>query len=170
MRTRKGFTIVEVSLVVAIGGLILVGALVAVPNLLRLARDSQRKTDMEKLVSALKKYQTNNNRGALPDINNLTEWNDFYHNFLGDNFADPNEPNYRIIISNCTSSLGTTCGQVTNTGFGASLFNSEFPNGYVMFVMTSAKCQDNDPIRSSNQRKFAVLYRLETNDLFCLDG
>lgn len=160
MRLKKGFTIVEVSLVVAIGGLILVGALIAVPNLLRLTRDSQRKTDMEKVVSALKKYQTNNNRGALPTN---TEWSSFITDFLGSDFLDPNGVDYDLVLLECGSSQGDDCNSVDG-------YDDVFPNEYRVLVVTGAKCEDNAPVGSSNQRKFAVLYRLETNDLFCLEG
>ena len=158
MRLKKGFTIVEVSLVVAIGGLILVGALIAVPNLLRTSRDAQRKTDMETLVSAIKKYQTNNNRGALPE-----NWSEFRSDFLSD-FADPNGYDYTLDVFNCNKAADVSCSTT-----GHSL-DGLFPNDYKMFVVVGAKCKDNSPVGSSNQRKFAVLYRLETNDLFCLEG
>ena len=175
MRLKKGFTIVEVSLVVAIGGLILVGALIAVPNLLRTSRDAQRKTDMETLVSAIKKYQTNNNRGALP-VSTASEWVEFMHSFLS-NFIDPDGNNYQPNPYSCynITTPDTTCNDIRNVfgGGGKQDFSSNvtFPNGHKMFVVIGAKCgDDNKPVKSSSDRKFAVIYVLEVNDLFCIDG
>ena len=62
---RKGFTIIETSLVLAIAGLILVMVFIALPALQRQQRDTKRKDDTMLFVQAIKKYQQNN-RGALP--------------------------------------------------------------------------------------------------------
>ena len=177
MRLKKGFTIVEVSLVVAIGGLILVGALIAVPHLLRLTRDSQRKTDMETLVSAIKKYQTNNNRGALPATK--ADWDSFKSDFLPGDFSDPSGRKYAINMYTCdgVTDPGTVCdvysgGKLKNKFSNAYLTRfKDFPNNYIMPVIVGAKCgDDNKPVKSSSDRKFAVIYVLEVNDLFCIDG
>ena len=197
MRTRKGFTIVEVSLVVAIGGLILLTALIAVPSLTRIAKDSQRKTDMETLVAAIKKYQTNNNRGALPKISGgsdkyslkwdsdlnpgkTDEWDSFYKNFLGKDFVDPDGTQYWLIVGECgASKVGNECSNMLSSmSFTGSVGpghiqpskTAKFPNGYSILVALGAKCDDNIPVGSSSPRSFAVFYTLESNDLFCLDG
>ena len=57
---EAGFTIIEVSLVLAIAGLIFLMVLIALPALQRSSRDTQRKEDISALVSAVKKYQSNN--------------------------------------------------------------------------------------------------------------
>lgn len=67
----RGFTIVETSLVLAIGGLILAMVFIALPSLQRSQRDTQRKADIEHLISEIKNYQTNNN-GTLPKLNDAT--------------------------------------------------------------------------------------------------
>jgi len=62
----KGFTIIEVVLVLAIAALIFLIVFLAVPALQRSQRDTQRRTDAGRLLTYLSNYQSNN-RGALPD-------------------------------------------------------------------------------------------------------
>ena len=62
---KKGFTIIEVVLVLAIGGLIMMMALVALPGLQRSQRDTARREDMLRLVTFFQNYQSNN-RSRLP--------------------------------------------------------------------------------------------------------
>ena len=65
---KKGFTIAEVALVIAIGGLIFLMAMLALPGLRASQRDAERREDVMFLVGKIKDYQSNN-RGALPSTN-----------------------------------------------------------------------------------------------------
>lgn len=121
---RKGFTVIEVVLVLAIAGLIFAMAFIALPALQRNQRDAQRRDDMATFVDALKKFQTNN-RGALPtyisgpghsddnspahvkvsrneiDYNKVydgVEWKDFYRNYLKESFMDPSGAGYDLMV------------------------------------------------------------------------
>ena len=62
---KKGFTIIEVVLVLAIAGLIFLMVFLALPALQRSQRDTQRKNDASRLRAAVTDY-TSNNRGKLP--------------------------------------------------------------------------------------------------------
>jgi prepilin-type N-terminal cleavage/methylation domain-containing protein len=64
-KRKEGFTIIEVMIVLAIAGLILLIVFLAVPALQRSARNTQRKNDVSSLLSALSEY-TDNNNGTLP--------------------------------------------------------------------------------------------------------
>lgn len=64
--STKGFTIIEVLIVLAIAGLILLIVFLAVPALQRSARNTQRKNDVAAVASAVANYISNNN-GVLPD-------------------------------------------------------------------------------------------------------
>ena len=68
IKTKKGFTIIEVVLVLAIAGLIFLMVFVALPQLQRSQRDTQRRQDLSRVVTALVQYQTNNRtkRNNLP--------------------------------------------------------------------------------------------------------
>ena len=66
----KGFTIIEVVLVLAIAGLIFLMVFVALPALQRSQRDAQRKNDMSLFVDALNRYAANN-RGRYPGVTDV---------------------------------------------------------------------------------------------------
>lgn len=69
--SKKGFTIIEVVLVLAIAGLIFLMVFIALPALQRSQRDTQRSNDISRLSSALTQYQSNN-RGAIPTLPETT--------------------------------------------------------------------------------------------------
>ena len=65
-KTKKGFTIIEVVLVLAIAGLIFMMVFLALPALQRSQRDTQRRDDMARFQAQIANYQTNN-RGQVPN-------------------------------------------------------------------------------------------------------
>ncbi len=64
-RGQRGFTIIEVLIVLAIAGLILVVVLVAVPQLYRNQRDTARRDVLARVSTELLAYSSNNN-GVYP--------------------------------------------------------------------------------------------------------
>ena len=64
-KNGKGFTIIEVVLVLAIAGLIFLMVFIALPALQRNQRDTQRRGDAATFMSQLESYATNN-RGSYP--------------------------------------------------------------------------------------------------------
>jgi prepilin-type N-terminal cleavage/methylation domain-containing protein len=62
---KQGFTIIEVLIVLAIAGLIILIVFLAVPALQRNSRNTQYKNDAASLLSAASEF-TNNNNGKLP--------------------------------------------------------------------------------------------------------
>ena len=66
-KTNPAFTIIEVVLVLAIAGLIFLMVFIALPALQRNQRDTQRKNDIGRVLTAVQKYQANN-RGNMPSI------------------------------------------------------------------------------------------------------
>ncbi len=62
---QKGFTIIEVLIVLAIAGLILLIVFLAVPALQRNSRNTQLKTDVQNVLGGISEYQSNNN-GKMP--------------------------------------------------------------------------------------------------------
>lgn len=64
-KDQKGFTIIEVLIVLAIAGLIMVVVFLAVPNLQRSQRNNARKSDANNLLQNLSEYIGNAN-GSLP--------------------------------------------------------------------------------------------------------
>lgn len=64
-KRQEGFTIIEVLIVLAIAGLILLVVFLAVPALQRNSRNTQRQNDVAGLLGGMSEY-VNNNNGSLP--------------------------------------------------------------------------------------------------------
>ncbi len=186
---KHGFTIIEVSLVLAIAGLILVMAFIAVPTLQRQARDAKRKEDTMTFLQALKKYQQNN-RGQLPKISydndgvdmissivnfklydNMNTWFDsppenipwvkFYNDYLGDNFTNPNGTKYSFYIQNIDEcgSLESWCYDYISTEVSENGFDERVADFY---IFPSSNCENGQPVKTSNSRNLAIVTLLES--------
>ena len=111
---KKGFTIIEVVLVLAIAGLIFLMVFLALPALQRSQRDTQRKNDASRLRAAVTDY-TSNNRGALPWTGNTLDRN-FIGNYVTVNdsrFNDPSTNNsYTVTPSTGPHAAPTTLGNM----------------------------------------------------------
>lgn len=110
--TKKGFTIIEVVLVLAIAGLIFLMVFIALPALQRSQRDGQREQDLSRFMSQVNSYQSNN-RGAVPAAN-TSALNSFVSNYLeagDDEFVDPSGSPYTF-PSPGTSSAPSEPGQI----------------------------------------------------------
>lgn len=70
-KSNQGFTIIEVLIVLAIAGLILLIVFLAVPSLQRNSRNTQYKNDAASLLAAASEF-TNNNQGTIPTTANAT--------------------------------------------------------------------------------------------------
>ena len=175
---EKGFTIIEVVLVLGIAGLIFMMIFVALPTLQRNGRDAQRREDLTDFINAIKKYQ-GNNRGALPGTTNtLTEvtgadtsgatansWAGFYRDYLPSPFNDPSGSEYGLIATMCNAS--TIGGQCTGAAFNMiENLKDGSAKGFIN-VIVQATCDGQDIVGSSNPRKFAVLYKLEGGGIYC---
>jgi prepilin-type N-terminal cleavage/methylation domain-containing protein len=98
---EKGFTIIEVVLVLAIAGLIFLMVFVALPSLQRGQRDAQRKQDLSRVSVQLTNYLSST-RGSVP--NSAESLGTFVTGFLkgttntlaGDDYKDPNGNNYSV--------------------------------------------------------------------------
>lgn len=78
-KNNKGFTIIEVMIVLAIAGLILLIVFLAVPALQRNSRNTQRKNDVQNLLAAVSTYESNN-AGQIPTaISQLSDYNPGYY-------------------------------------------------------------------------------------------
>jgi prepilin-type N-terminal cleavage/methylation domain-containing protein len=148
----KGFTIIEVVLVLAIAGLIFLVVFLALPALQRGQRDSQRKTDLSKLMSQVTAYQSNN-QGALPYGN----WTTFRSSYLTANstpFADPS-----------SGSDYTITQQTSTTGAGAP---SAITAGNI-WVYPGLNCNNGGPTGTpvTTSRNFAAIIHQEQGGYFC---
>jgi prepilin-type N-terminal cleavage/methylation domain-containing protein len=106
-RKEKGFTIIEVVLVLAIAGLIFLMVFIALPALQRSQRDTQRKNDLSRMITQITSYSSNN-RGAVPTAANfslattgfITKYLGGAGNVTGSDYLDPTEgTGYTAVIN-----------------------------------------------------------------------
>ena len=150
---KRGFTIIEVSLVLAIAGLIFVMIFVALPALQGGQRDAKRKEDIIVFLEKVKAYQ-NNNRGALPDF----EDSSFVEQYLGDKFRDPDGNSYIVTKAETCNSNNTVCMSTPPTQMD-----------HTLHIFKGATCSSENARPSSNPKNIAVLYRLERSGIYCAD-
>ena len=86
-RNRGGFTIIEVVLVLAIAGLIFLMVFIALPALQRGQRNTQRKNDLSRFVTAVSQYQANNSNktpfSGLLELWKVDDTNGNWHSWHG---------------------------------------------------------------------------------------
>lgn len=152
---NKGFTIIEVVLVLAIAGLIFLVVFLALPALQRGQRDSQRKSDLGKFMSQVTAYQSNN-QGVLPA--DASAWGTFINNYLtvgGTAFADPSSgaayalPSTGGLNNNAPSTpVSVTAGQIK--------------------VYLNSKCGGTNGVETNTgTRNFAAIIYQEQGGFFC---
>lgn len=166
---QRGFTIIEVVLVLGIAGLIFLMVFIALPALQRSQRDAARRDDILVFLRKVKDYQTNN-RGALPTGNGDSiergtasgvDWAGFYHDYLEENFADPNGSSYVLSVATCgVNSAGAKCTNMLSD-------TTVFPNDYKLTIFKGATCSGSDAVATNNPRKIAVQYELEGGGVIC---
>lgn len=179
--SKKGFTIIEVVLVLAIAGLIFLMVFVALPALQRSQRDTARRNDLARVDTSLVQYQTNNQgTNAGSNLPVTGSWG-------GGTTAS-------YFDSSCTSSACKFIREYMNSGsgnatknefqdpdgtyYGMSIINSnttwpfKYPGGdamdHIIYILSGAKC-DGDKAVSDTPRHFAILYRLEGAGTYCID-
>ena len=142
---QKGFTIIEVVLVLAIAALIFLMVFIALPALQRNQRDTQRRSDVGRFASQVQQYSTNNN-GAIPSQAQLTT---FLNNYLKANageFKDPKSGN--------AYAVRYQTGSPTADGS--------------IFYAAGAKCNgESIALDASNPRVGAIAVKLEGSGVFC---
>ena len=188
LKHRKGFTIIEVVLVLAIAGLIFLMVFIAFPALQRGQRDTQRRDDMARFASQLAQYQSNNygkvpGMGATEDSAKVTSWNNFINDYLrsnGDTFADPSGVDYHVQSSagtyegDTSDSISTTAIQICSltdcpTGGSADKNNSakDNPANAIIRIYTNATCSGENPEYKKGDKYIAFTYRLESAGIYC---
>ena len=151
-QTGKGFTIIEVVLVLAIAGLIFLMVFVALPALQSGQRDTARKQDVGDVASAVTSY-ANNNRGAFPTTTQLQTQ-------LGYNASAKTFDNLSTNTTDVTVSSGATSVDDAN-----------------ILVIKGVKCNTVSAdgkftTGTGTTRQFVVITRLEggSNTAYCLDS
>lgn len=148
-RKSRGFTIIEVVLVLAIAGLILLMVFIALPALQRGQRDTQRRNDLSRLISQVNSYQTNT-RGSVPTTQG--ELNSLKNDYLKASSGEFNDPR-------TGSAYTTTYTTAAPTAVGNISFNAARICSGTTMTTTGA-----------NARNVAAIVYLEGSGLFCQDN
>lgn len=147
----RGFTIIEVVLVLAIAGLIFLLVFLAVPALQRSQRDTQRRSDMGRLNSQIQNFQANN-KGLLPadTLAAMGTTGTFTAGYLttgvGDTWSDP--------------STGNTYQWATTTN------STTLPVGSFEYQI-NARCTGENITTGGGARKYAIRTKLEGAGFYC---
>lgn len=144
-QTGKGFTIIEVVLVLAIAGLIFLMVFIALPALQRGQRDTQRRDDVSKFVSQLTSYATNN-RGALPSFSGMTGTTGFMNSYMKVGDGEFNDP---------------------SSGTAYTVVNSDPAIGQIQYIVGSKCNGENVGPGSQGDRQAVVRTKLEGSGFFC---
>jgi prepilin-type N-terminal cleavage/methylation domain-containing protein len=142
-KTSSGFTIIEVLIVLAIAGLILLIVFLAVPALQRNQRNTTAKNDAQNILGGIAEYQAANN-GQLPT------------NVAGTgNIQYTGGTTTSIDVQGTTTVTRVAGAPTVGTGAG------NLQPGQ-MFVVLGAKCATNTTT-TPNSRAVSVFYAIETN-------
>ena len=171
---KKGFTIIEVVLVLAIAGLIFLMVFIALPALQRSQRNTQRGNDISRFITAVNDYQTNNSNktpfvtGKLGvftqkyiDSDCETDGDDKVKaDTCGDQFKDPDGTQY-------------VWGDVNDAQPGEkdkSIGKTEFD--HTIYVVTDAGCGDLEGTYDyyAGKNYFAMFFVEEGGSITCNDN
>ena len=146
MKSKKGFTIIEVVLVLAIAGLIFLMVFVALPNMQKSQRDTQRRSDYAALASAVIQYSANNG-GKVPASGTSA----LGATSLNSNGTDPSGYSYSVSIEEMTK----------DTKIGAPIINND---GFTSVkIITNADCGNGDvPTYTASNKAFVIYGALES--------
>ncbi len=177
---KKGFTIIEVVLVLAIAGLIFLMVFIALPALQRSQRNTQRKNDLSRFVTAATSSQANNNN-KIPSTSNggsITKSSDFVKRYIiagggSDQFADPDGEDYSFLYATWNYKNSATTSLTTDKNIQTTFGLSAAPSfNHVIYYVSNAKCSPNEGQfrKSSGKNDFAMMYILEGGSFACNDN
>lgn len=142
----RGFTIIEVLIVLAIAGLIMVIVFLAVPSLQRSSRNNQIRNDASVTLGYINEWASNNN-GALPvAVCTPGDSGDFY------------------LSRDATCNTSDTLGGKIRGGIPATSGTANPPSGTIQAIVVglNRKCASSAISSSTSNRAFAVGFNVET--------
>ncbi len=192
-KEERGFTVMEVVLVLAIAGLIFAMVFIALPALQRSQRDTQRRRDAGIVAAAVRQYMANNSGNGPPttDVVSIIEYDedDERSNIFGGNGSgwqtsgDSADLRKYLVDLNAGSVTNSVSVDNLTTGAGKSTTNLAYTVGDadmegLVTVIIGAKCPD----MSSQTKSYfevevthlrsdvAIIRYLEAGWWYCLDG
>jgi len=154
-RKADGFTIIEVMIVLAIAGLIMLIVFLAVPALQRNAHNTSIKNDVASALAAMNEY-TNNNNGVPPTALSAGTTTTVVIGAAGTNTA--------------TAKVGYIDGTTVTFAKATAAVTNAQADG-TMKIYTSATCNSNGKdLVVASSRNYAVLYGLEGGAKICQES
>lgn len=156
---EKGFSIIEVVLVLAIAGLIFLMVFIALPALQRNQRDQARQTEVGTIVSAINTYMGSNN-GQMP-----TSANRVAGIVSGNAGSNALESGTTVRLISYSTASGNVTRADTVAGTNRSVGTDE------ILIVTGSKCpttlSDTAVLTAGTRRQSAVYANLEGGSLYC---
>jgi prepilin-type N-terminal cleavage/methylation domain-containing protein len=177
-KSGRGFTIIEVMIVLAIGGLIIAVVLIAIPQLQRNQRNSSRQAVVNRVSTEISNYSANNN-GRIPGATDLDEFATRY--LAGVNIDDPRvgEPMPIVTASapDGVPSLSQDLAIVTvNPGSDPSDPDDDYSEKTgggdlgVIYYATGAECDGESVNSVTGSRAYALYSVQEGGAIYCIDN
>lgn len=157
-KSQKGFTIIEVMIVLAIAGLILAIVLVAIPQLQRNQRNEARKSVLARISAEVSNY-ISNNEGLVPTAA-ITGTN---------SFGSTTEGFWFRYIQNAGSGTFDRPGGGAFTSSLWAATDTSVPLDSIKYK-AGGVCVGELPNGTGNARNFAIAVGLEGGASFCVDN
>lgn len=169
---KKGFTIIEVLIVLAIAGLIMLVVFLAIPALQRSSRNNKRRSDLGKFYAAVEEYRANRNisnsspftgAGNAPDgsVNNASNQDNIRFEEFKTTLPSSSFNDYNMILFNGDQSSHTFTLEADDIAF----FPWHFCSGDTV--------DSPAPVGGTYHTDkfiYAVLIGMENNFNYCLDN
>ncbi len=195
--TKKGFTIIEVVLVLAIAGLIFLMVFLALPALQRSQRDAQRKQDVAMVVTALHNWKANNKGRGYASMGNsvltpLADLNEEQKKYGVNNSIEPieNSPLNSYISFDLKSGKNKNDSS-SSLSLNTKIVTTSVNNNVTLFRIDSPSFRDHERIavvvgmgcdnielasnrsvvlRNIKKGAAAVVYLLESGGAYCQEA
>lgn len=176
---KRGFTIIEVVLVLAIAGLIFLMVFIALPALQRSQRDAQRRNDYSMLSTQVTSYITNNG-GRISKLTKEGAKKLDEKQWINAEGTDPNGYSYTLYACSYDQwKDGETggCGTVADAEGGVSgKLPGKVNEGSEVLIITGANCDASDskgnaaPKSDTGIRAYIIYGHLEGGGTYCQDN
>ena len=185
--SKKGFTIIEVVLVLAIAGLIFLMVFIALPALQRGQRNTQREDDLARVLTAVNDFQTNNNGktpfniGTPSNNNSGGKLGTFVIRYLDGECRSTTDTGTEGVFSSCGQQFSDPQGEPyslvyngsakNNSGTDQTDISSAIVNERTFYAYTYASCGDEGNVKKgTGERDVAIFLKEEGGAIACNDN
>ena len=195
---KKGFTIIEVVLVLAIAGLIFLMVFIALPALQRSQRNTQRENDISRFMTEMNNYRTNNGNktpfqalltsyvkgdavltakkptttaaATYTDVTSETSVANYINKYIKGGTSDDSKFSDPNGNAYKFSLMKTPISGTTGAVVSAGITGTAVDN--VIYVNTNARCSDTEGsiIKTNGAGDTAYMYIMEGGSIYCISN